>query len=382
MSGWKKVRLGEVLRRSMNIAPLDPQIDYREITVRLWGKGVVERVRTPGVELAGSRRFVARPGQLILSRIDARNGALGLIPSSLDGAVVSNDFPLFDLDLERALPEFLSWLSKTASFVDLCRKASEGTTNRVRLQEERFLVVEILLPPLAEQRQVVALIEEVAGRVREAQDLRRRATLEALSLCRALIASDSNAKLTPMADLVHLRSTDIAVEPNQTYNFAGVYSFGRGVFRGQTRMGLEFAYKRLTRLRVNDFVFPKLMAWEGAFGVVPEECHGCVVSPEFPVFEVVRERVLPEVIDVFFRDPTVWPELAGSSTGTNVRRRRLNPREFLRYRMPLPNRDMQEVLRDVHTKVCEVQRLQAEATAELDALLAAVLEQAFRGPAS
>ena len=366
----------------MNIAPLDPQIDYREITVRLWGKGVVERVRTPGVELAGSRRFVARPGQLILSRIDARNGALGLIPSSLDGAVVSNDFPLFDLDLERALPEFLSWLSKTASFVDLCRKASEGTTNRVRLQEERFLVVEILLPPLAEQRQVVALIEEVAGRVREAQDLRRRATLEALSLCRALIASDSNAKLTPMADLVHLRSTDIAVEPNQTYNFAGVYSFGRGVFRGQTRMGLEFAYKRLTRLRVNDFVFPKLMAWEGAFGVVPEECHGCVVSPEFPVFEVVRERVLPEVIDVFFRDPTVWPELAGSSTGTNVRRRRLNPREFLRYRMPLPNRDMQEVLRDVHTKVCEVQRLQAEATAELDALLAAVLEQAFRGPAS
>ena len=32
----------------------------------------------------------------------------------------------------------------------------------------------------------------------------------------------------------------------------------------------------LTRLRAGDFVYPKLMAWEGAFGVVPPECEGIV----------------------------------------------------------------------------------------------------------
>jgi hypothetical protein len=45
------------------------------------------------------------------------------------------------------------------------------------------------------------------------------------------------------------------------------------------------------------------MAWEGAFGIVPSELEGFVVSPEFPVFEVIEERVLPETLDIYFRTP-------------------------------------------------------------------------------
>ena len=37
---------------------------------------------------------MARRGQFILSRIDARNGALGIVPSELDEAIVTNDFLL------------------------------------------------------------------------------------------------------------------------------------------------------------------------------------------------------------------------------------------------------------------------------------------------
>ena len=103
---------------------------------------------------------------------------------------------------------------------------------------------------------------------------------------------------------------------------------------------MEFAYPRLTRLRAGNFVYPKLMAWEGALGVVPVECEGLVVSTEFPVFEVNEDRVLTEVLDVYFRTPAVWPKLSGASTGTNVRRRRLNPADFLNYEMPLPSRSV------------------------------------------
>jgi hypothetical protein len=42
---------------------------------------------------------------------------------------------------------------------------------------------------------------------------------------------------------------------------------------------------------------------QGAFGVVPPECDGCVVSTEFPVFEVVEELVFSEVLDTYFRTP-------------------------------------------------------------------------------
>ncbi len=162
-AAWPKVRLGDVLHRAEEIAAPVSDTEYREITVRLWGKGVVERRRVPGTRLVGNRHFLARAGQFITSRIDARNGAMGIVPQELDGAVVTNDFPLFHLRADRLVPSFLGWLSRTPAFVELCQRASEGTTNRVRLKEDRFLALNIPLPPLAEQGRVVARIEELAA---------------------------------------------------------------------------------------------------------------------------------------------------------------------------------------------------------------------------
>ena len=378
MNHWPTVKLGEVLQRSEE--NLLPQVDkeYREITVRLWGKGVVERGRVFGASLS-SRRFVAHAHQFIVSRIDARNGAMGLVPESLERALVTNDFPLFNLNTKRIEPRYLGWLCRTADFVELCLRASEGTTNRVRLKEDRFLALEIPLPSLAEQQRVVARIEELAAQIHEASTLRQQAAEEAETLLRSIITPDEQAKPTRMRELVRLRSPDITVRADETYQFAGVYSFGRGVFKGSRKSGMDFAYPRLTRLRAGEFVYPKLMAWEGALGVVPPECDGCVVSTEFPVFEVDEERVLPEVLDTYFRTPSVWPEIAGESTGTNVRRRRLNPQDFLDYRIPLPSREKQMTLRKVRAEGDALKRLQAETSVELDALLPAILDRAFKG---
>jgi type I restriction enzyme, S subunit len=61
----------------------------------------------------------------------------------------------------------------------LCLRASEGTTNRVRLREDRFLSLEIPLPPLEKQRRVVTRIEELAAQIYEARALRQQAADEA-----------------------------------------------------------------------------------------------------------------------------------------------------------------------------------------------------------
>jgi type I restriction enzyme S subunit len=114
------------------------------------GKGAVLRQEILGAEIASASRLRVRAGQFIISRIDARNGACALIPKELDGAVVSNDFPVFMPNSNKLDGRYLGWLTKTKSFVALCTAASEGTTNRVRLKEDRFLSMEIDLPPLAE----------------------------------------------------------------------------------------------------------------------------------------------------------------------------------------------------------------------------------------
>jgi type I restriction enzyme S subunit len=82
---------------------------------------------------------------------------------------------------------------------------------------------------------------------------------------------------------------------------------------------------------------------------------------------------------VHFRSPTVWPELSGASTGTNVRRRRLNPTDFLAYKLPLPSRAVQFRLRTLRAELQEAEQLQARVVTDLKALMPSVLSKAFAG---
>ena len=376
---WPSIPLGDLLQRSDHTVLLHPETTYTEVTVRMNGKGVVERRRVQGVEIASKRRYKASAGQFIISRIDARHGASGLIPDKLEGAIVTNDFPLFNVATDRLDAAFFNWMSKTVSFVDLCKRASEGTTNRVRLSEARFKALEILLPPLDEQRRIAARIEELALKIAEAQSLRISLAGHVLALPRALLHQRSSSRTIRVREFAALRPPDVKVEPLEEYHFAGVYSFGRGVFKGQRKVGSEFAYPKLTRLHVGDFVYPKLMAWEGALGIVPVECDGLVVSTEFPVFEIDNEVMLPEIVDTYFRSPEVWPGLSGQSGGTNVRRRRLNPNDFLNLQVPWPDQETQAAIKECVSRVSAIRAIQSETSVELDAMLPSILDKAFKG---
>lgn len=169
--GWPAVRLGDVLKESDDSVLIEPSKSYREITVRLHGRGVVQRRTTLGAQIAAGSRRVARVGDLILSRIDARHGALGIVPPELEGGVVSNDFPLFAIDSSRLLPEFLGWMIKTEWFREACNRASEGSTNRVLIKMGAFLEIAIPLPPLPEQQALVNMLGALDGRMQRVREL-------------------------------------------------------------------------------------------------------------------------------------------------------------------------------------------------------------------
>jgi type I restriction enzyme S subunit len=288
-------------------------------------------------------------------------------------------FPTFRVDPEKVLPAYLSWYFKSPSFWEDSENASQGSTGRNQIKRRTFLAIEIPLPALDDQRRIISQIDSLSTRIEEAIRLRREASQQCDNLLRSILFCDTSATPVLMDELVRQRTPDVVVEPSETYRFAGVYSFGRGLFCSVQKQGMQFSYARLSRLRAGDFTYPKLMAWEGALGVVPEECDGLVVSPEFPVFEINRDKVLPEVLDVYFRTPSVWPKLSGASTGTNVRRRRLNPADFLKHIMPLPTPSTQAKLRETKQKIESTRQLRATTEVELNAMLPAILDRAFRG---
>jgi len=378
---WPLVPLGEIA------TPIErPEIPvagkiYRQVGVRLWGVGAYERESIDGSQTQYKTLSRIEDGDIILNKIWARNGSVAVVPRSLAGCYVSSEFPTFVPIREKLRPSWFHWITKTKSFWGQCDEKSRGTSGKNRIRPEQFLKIEIPLPPLEEQQRIVARIEALARRVEEARGLRGKAVEKCDILLRSMIFDESNGAPTPtsMRELVRLREPDVIVRPEETYHFAGVYCFGKGVFRGQRKSGMNFAYPRLTRLRTGNFVYPKLMAWEGALGVVPPECDGLVVSTEFPVFEIDQSRVLPEILDVYFRTPSVWPTLSAESTGTNVRRRRLNPTDFFAFKMPLPPMSTQFRLREVKAKIDKVRQLQVETQKELDALMPSILAKAFAG---
>ena len=48
------------------------------------------------------------------------------------------------------------------------------------------------------------------------------------------------------------------------------------------------------------------MAWDGVFGVASSAHDGLMASPEFPVFELRTDRLLPETLQMYFEQPDVW----------------------------------------------------------------------------
>lgn len=378
---WRNVALGAVLARTHNSVAIQPDCIYTQVTVRLHHKGIVARGRRLGSEIKSRRQFRLRAGELLLSRIDARNGALGLVPPEMDGAIVSSDFWSYEIDRRRVEPTFLDYCLGTAEFVERCRQASEGSTNRVRLREDMFLALTVLLPDRAEQERIVGRLREVEAEIGKMKALAGEIDQEAEALCRAMFYDRSYgaAVETAMGEILRLRRPDIQVKPSEVYEFAGVYSFGRGLFRGARKRGSEFSYKWLTQVAQGNFVYPKLMAWEGAVGVVPREYDGLFVSPEFPVFELDESRVLPETLDVYFRTPGIWPRLGGASKGTNLRRRRLHPREFLTMLIPLPPMVAQARLRDVRCALLEAHELRTRVQQEMMAISPSAVQSLLSG---
>jgi len=316
-------------------------------------------------------------GEFLVAEIDAKMGGFGLVPTELDGAVVSSHYFLFELDESCLDARYLDHYCRTQRF--RTQVEAQGSTNYAAIRPADVLAYTIPLPPLSEQQTLVARLDALAEKTRQVDAHLDAVERAAQRLVRAYIfhpPGEQPAK-RPMSELISQRQPDVTVDGTVQYRFAGVYSFGRGVFPSVVKTGGEFAYERLSTVRAGDFTYPKLMAWEGALGVVPPECGGMVVSPEFPVFSINTDEVLPELLDIYFRTPEVWPALAELSGGTNVRRRRLQPSAFLSYEMPVPSMATQLKIREAYRRTQALKAKHTAIRAANTALLPATLERVF-----
>ena len=146
------VRIGDFLTRNKTAIVIQNDKEYKRATIKIRNGGIFLRDIQTGDKIGTKKQFLLTKGQFLLSKIDARNGAFGVVPDELDGGIITGNFWTFDVDYNQINPHYLALLTTTSSFIEFCAQASNGTTNRHYLQESLFLNIKIPLPPLDKQK--------------------------------------------------------------------------------------------------------------------------------------------------------------------------------------------------------------------------------------
>jgi type I restriction enzyme S subunit len=166
------VPLGEIATPVQRIVPVVPGDAYRTLGVKWWGEGAYERQTIDGSQTAVSTLNSVRENDLIINKIWVRHGSVAVVSPDVAGCVGSNEFPTFEFRLDRVLPRWLHWYSKTKELWNKCDLLSQGSSGKNRIRPEKFLTIEVPLPPLAEQRRLVESIDALAVKIEEAKRLR------------------------------------------------------------------------------------------------------------------------------------------------------------------------------------------------------------------
>lgn len=142
-------KLSSFLVKNTNTIKINDSEEYKRVTVK-FNNEVILRDKIMGIDIGTKRQFRIAKNQLIVAKIGANNGALGIVSDELDNAIVTADFLTYTINDNTILPEYLVLLLSDKRFSNYFLESSTGSVMR-RLNEDLFLNIEIPVPPLSEQ---------------------------------------------------------------------------------------------------------------------------------------------------------------------------------------------------------------------------------------
>jgi type I restriction enzyme S subunit len=374
---WPTVRLGEVLGHRKEFITIEDLTNYKRPRVQLHVQGIVLRDEVPGALIKTKTQQVCRAGEFLVAEIDAKVGGFGIVPELLVGSIVSSHYFLFVIDESKLDRRFLDFFIRTPTFRE--QVAAQGSTNYAAIRPAHVLGYEIPLPPLAEQRRVVARIEELAAQIHEARTLRQQAAEEAEAFVTSVHSNLAGNRIKKLGEILELDEDQEQISPTGSYPQVGVRSFGGGLFQKGAVEGSGTTYRAFNRLYKGAFLLSQVKGWEGAVAVCPDELAGWFVSPEYRTFRCIPSEARSDYLASLVRTEWFWGKLANATRGVGARRERTRPEQFLNIELPMPDVNQQKRGEALFAEVDALKRLQADTAAELDALLPAILDRAFKG---
>ncbi len=105
------------------------------------------------------RLFWADPGDVTYSKIDVRNGAIGIVPAEMGRVCVTTEYPVYAVNPKVADARYIKLLFRTAVFRKKINGMISGASGRKRVQPDDLEQLEVPLPALNAQAAIIAAWE-------------------------------------------------------------------------------------------------------------------------------------------------------------------------------------------------------------------------------
>jgi type I restriction enzyme S subunit len=157
-NGWVRSSLSEYLHSAARPVKMKDDQTYRLVTVKRSRGGVVLRENLKGCEISVKSQFEIKKGDFLISRRQIVHGACGLVPSDLDGSIVSNEYAVLRGSDQICLA-FLNYLAHSIYFQQTCFHSSIGVhVEKMIFKLDRWLKWDFNIPPLAEQKRIAEIL--------------------------------------------------------------------------------------------------------------------------------------------------------------------------------------------------------------------------------
>lgn len=148
----------------------------------------------------------------------------------------------------------------------------------------------------------------------------------------------------------------------------------RGIYQGK-----NILVKTQFYIRENNFVISKRQVSHGAFGLVPANLDGAIVSNEYNVFKTDETKINTKFLRYYARHPKFWQSFYSYSDGIHIEKLLFKTTSWLKQRFPFPTLKEQEIIAQILSTWDEAIVKQEELIKEKEQLKKGLMQKLLSG---
>ena len=354
---WKSKPIKFWLKICERPIELEDNTEYELVTVRRNYGGVDSRGIFKGKDILVKNYFEVHSGDFLISKRQIAHGACGIVPPQLDHAVVSNEYNVFEPNEETNL-EMFSMMMQLPNYKRLFYLMSDGVhIEKLLFKTNHWLKRKLAMPTYKEQVKIGTILKQYDNYIKLQTNLILEEKKQKQWLAQNLIGQkirisgcDKKWKNVRLKNILQERKTYMqkgSKYPHVTLSTEGIYQKCERYDRDHLVKNEEKEYK-VTHL--NDICYNPANL---KFGVISRNKFGSAIfSPIYVTFEVKEGYDIDFISQYLIR----WDFINAVrkyEEGTVYERMSVSPKDFLKFKIALPEIEEQKAIAKILSQADE-----------------------------